>query len=417
MKQVLQYRTFAELVDAVRVDLRTLSLEGLIDEAELIKIALRCNAELGLKIKPDRQVMLELDDHRAKLPVDFRTLNFAVAFGSVSDSAPPRPLYHSGGMHDPINRRGIYRTDLVLEGGQQLITHNLNTTDVLVQVRYGHDLLGVDAEPAGANQVRLTSNAAGLAVQVLILSGEDSVQHTVYRTDLLLTEGYVYVDHNLHSRDLLVQLRIGDDILGLEFETVTDDKIRFTSDAAGLYAELLIISLDEPASVPAVTPPVLTLELDTGHCRVQTAALTRRYACPQRVDIIAKPRRADLCYMPPQGCRPEAWLDQNFIVSTIARGPLYVSYQGALEDDEGNLLVADHEFFNDYYEYALKQRILENLILNGEPETQKLQLIELRYRAARNQALSYKNTPDFATLRQVWLANRIAHHRKYYSII
>ena len=59
-----------------------------------------------------------------------------------------------------------------------------------------------------------------------------------------------------------------------------------------------------------------------------------------------------------------------------------------MEDDEGNLLVPDHDRINEYYEYALKSRILENLYLNGEDVSQKMRLVEQRLREDRNIALT-----------------------------
>ena len=86
------------------------------------------------------------------------------------------------------------------------------------------------------------------------------------------------------------------------------------------------------------------------------------------------------------------------------------------EDDEGNLLVLDHPVINEYYEYAMKQRILENLYINGEDVSQKMQLIEQRLKAARNNALSIVNTPDFAEMYKVWQMNRKAQYNKYYDM-
>jgi hypothetical protein len=37
-----------------------------------------------------------------------------------------------------------------------------------------------------------------------------------------------------------------------------------------------------------------------------------------------------------------------------------------MENEEGDLLVLDHPYCNEYYEYALKQRILENMLFDGE---------------------------------------------------
>ena len=113
----------------------------------------------------------------------------------------------------------------------------------------------------------------------------------------------------------------------------------------------------------------------------------------------------------------EGWLKNGFLFTTFKTGKVYLNYQGELEDDEGNLLIPDHDVINEYYEYALKQRIVENLIMNDEEvNPNKLQLIEQRYRAARNYALTVVNTPNFSELKQLYQANRNAMYSKYYDM-
>ena len=71
---------------------------------------------------------------------------------------------------------------------------------------------------------------------------------------------------------------------------------------------------------------------------------------------------------------------------------------------------------NEYYEYAMKQRILENLYMNGEEVSQKINLIEGKLRAARNNALGIVNMPDFAEMKALWEMNRKAQYNKYYDM-
>jgi hypothetical protein len=71
---------------------------------------------------------------------------------------------------------------------------------------------------------------------------------------------------------------------------------------------------------------------------------------------------------------------------------------------------------NEYYEYAVKQRILENLYMNGEDVAQKMQLIEQRLKAARNNALGIVNMPNFAEMKNLWMMNRRAQYQKYYDM-
>jgi hypothetical protein len=110
----------------------------------------------------------------------------------------------------------------------------------------------------------------------------------------------------------------------------------------------------------------------------------------------------------------QGWIKGGFLFTTFETGKVYLNYQGQLEDENGALLVPDHDMLNEYYEYAFKSRILENLFMNGEDVSQRMQLIEQRLKAARNNALSVVNTPNFKELEQMWQANRKAMYGKYY---
>jgi hypothetical protein len=112
----------------------------------------------------------------------------------------------------------------------------------------------------------------------------------------------------------------------------------------------------------------------------------------------------------------QGWIKDGYLYTTLNTCKVYLNYQGELEDDNGNLLVPDHALLNEYYEYALKQRILENLYMNGEEVSNRIQLIEGRYRTARNQALSLVNTPNFEEMKKLWWANRRAQYGKYYDM-
>ena len=104
------------------------------------------------------------------------------------------------------------------------------------------------------------------------------------------------------------------------------------------------------------------------------------------------------------------------MLTNFKSGKVFLNYQATLEDERGNLLVLDHPYCNEYYEYALKSRILESMIFAGENVTQQLQLIEARLKAARNNALSFVNTPDFEELRKIWEINRKAQYSNYYDM-
>ena len=54
--------------------------------------------------------------------------------------------------------------------------------------------------------------------------------------------------------------------------------------------------------------------------------------------------------------------------------------------------------------------------MNGEDVAQIIQLVEQRLRAARNNALTVTNTPDFAEMKKLWETNRKAMYGKYYNM-
>lgn len=111
-----------------------------------------------------------------------------------------------------------------------------------------------------------------------------------------------------------------------------------------------------------------------------------------------------------------AEIKDNYILTNFETGNVYISYQGAMEDGDGNLLVLDHPYCNEYYEYALKERILENMVFAGENVGQQLGLIQQKLRASRNNALGFINTPDFEEMRKIWEVNRKAQYHNYYNM-
>jgi hypothetical protein len=96
---------------------------------------------------------------------------------------------------------------------------------------------------------------------------------------------------------------------------------------------------------------------------------------------------------------------------------LYINYESEMVDEEGNLLVIDHDGINSYYEYKIKYHILENLIVNDENVSQaKLQLVMTQLREAKNFAHLIVKTPDFNELKQLHSVNRKAMWNRYYSM-
>ena len=76
-----KYRTFDELLESVKVDFNTYNLEGMIEPQQLIKVAIRVNYDLGLRINRTNSAVVDIENNKGQLPSDFQTLNFAAICG------------------------------------------------------------------------------------------------------------------------------------------------------------------------------------------------------------------------------------------------------------------------------------------------------------------------------------------------
>jgi len=280
-----KYRTFNQLLDDVSIDFASYALEGMIEPAQLIKVATRVNYDLGLKIHRTKQVVLDIEHNKARLPHDFAYLNYAFICGE-------------------------YVVETKMPSGTHVET---------VDVNYVPDpgMTGPCEDPK-CNDVCILTACGG------------------------------------NSEYKLVQ-KVG-----------TSQYRSYTA-----FAPLTITTVNDAT-----------------------------------------------CDCPNINTRSEhlAEIKDGFIKTNFASGKVYINFQGAMEDNEGNLLVLDHPYCNEYYEYAIKQRILENMMFAGENVANQMGLIEQRLRAARNNALSFMNTPDFAEMKKMWEVNRKAQYHNYYNM-
>lgn len=287
MNTEIKYRTFDELLGEVATDFAIYNNEGLIEPAQLIKIAQRVNYDLGLRIHGTKEKILEIENKKVKLPDDFYVLNYAyltstykVTYKTPSGRETENVVKGMGPTpyEDPCPKCYKYPIDCCCE------------------VTYTQEC----------------QNGESIYVQVV---------------EKRKTETRIYESF---------------------------DRVRIATDGGKCDA------LNDSDKV--------------------------------------------------------GYIKNGFMYTNISTGKLFISYQGALEDDEGNLLVVDHPMINEYYEYAIKQRLLENLFMNGEDVQAKMQLLEPRLRAARNYALTIVNTPDFAEMKKNWELNRKAMYSRYYNM-
>lgn len=357
----VQYRNFDELLDSIKIDLRHFDLEGMIDPQQLIKVAIRINYELGLKVNPSRSKAIEVHKGKAKLPNDFHVLNFALVCDGHNTHDTPHP------DHTKTYTEGL------LEGatmGQQSAFYAL---------------------------------------------GNIVHQQTLTRT---LSPGVNNINHNMNSQNLIVQV-IGPDneILSFRILTPTTSLLQIVSEATQDVVDCKIIIMASRPVFSGVSSADLVQDPGGKHVVTYNTPGKRhvyKTLIPLSIEK-SKSVSAD-CLNLNRHAWHKATIKNGFLVTNFDEGVVYINYQSLMEDDEGNLLVMDHPLVNEFYEYALKQRIYENLYMSGENVANFMQLVEQRLRAARNNALSFINTPDFRELKQVWEMNRKAQYANYYNM-
>jgi hypothetical protein len=286
MNTEIKYKTFDQLLDEVTIDFTMYNNEGMIEPGQLIKVAQRVNYDLGLRIHKTKEVILDVEKRKAKLPDDFYVVNYAMLIGRYTVTTP------------------------AIQGDQR---ESIHATAICRKCHGNSNECGCD-------------DIYSVAVDVY---GDES--------------GSLVLVQKINS------------------ETRVYDHFERISLGGGKYLQNDELHNDHPS--------------------------------PNNGEI-----------------------KNGFIYTNLEQGQVYLSYEGALEDDEGNLLVLDHPMINEYYEYAMKQRILENLYMNGEDVSQKINLIEGKLRAARNNALGIVNMPDFAEMKALWQMNRRAQYQKYYDM-
>lgn len=283
MNTEIKYITFDEVLNSVRLDLRSLEGEGMIEAAQLIKVVQRIHSDLGLKLHQIREDIVEICNGKGKLPNNFYVLKHAALVGHFTVTNP----------YLPTGRR----TENVDIDCPQDATIETNATDPWFQRK-------------------VYTVCDGQCVKVVEESSPTETR-----------------------------------------EYVTFQKLRI-----------------KPSRL--VDPNCMNIQMMES-CTAQ--------------------------------------LRDGYIYTSFPHGKVYMTYLGTLEDEEGNLLLVDHPILLEYYETAIKNRILENLYYSNEDVAQKLGYSEKKLNDARFQAKTFINTPDFRQIQEVVESNRKQKYNQYYS--
>jgi len=107
-------------------------------------------------------------------------------------------------------------------------------------------------------------------------------------------------------------------------------------------------------------------------------------------------------------------IEDDHATFSFREGKVYINYLADMVDQDNNVIILDHPSVNDYYEYAVKRKFFENMYLNKEGDFQNaLQLMEVKYKEARNLAINFVNTPEYGDLQKMYIDNRNRFYKKY----
>lgn len=367
----LRYRPMDQLIDSVRLDMMSFQSAGDIDTSFLIKKVQQINYELGIRIRMQKETMLEVDNHRAKLPADFhqslltlichnyRHISTAPWNGNVLLEQPPVSvppsncpcwtITYTGNVQTTYTDCNNVRQNLVLTGQTSGTTWIPVTTTLCA------------AEIDNPGNMTVSTNS-------FCFPGVNGTFSCTPPCDIC------NITHDGDCPEIVNPYPLGkcrticNDSINIKILQYCSADIRCYEQFERLYIE------------PHTTPTAFNQE--------------NRYITARNYGSISN----GFLYVPGIECTK-----------------VYLWYLGDLEDEEGNLLVLDHPLINSYYSWSLKLSLLENLWMNGEDLLQKVKYAHEQVESYRQRAHSIANMPDFRqcigtiqTLKRNW--NRQFYH-------
>ena len=378
----LSYRTFSELLDGVRIDLQSYQSHGDIDEASLIKVATRINYELGLRIYQPKETMLEVRNGRAALPADYHQMLLALSCYNYTHV-----------QNAPWN--GNVKLEQVCSTGNSDVLPDKNCPCWTV-VSLGYQTTYIDCVTGIKTPIYFPPGTSNLcAVSIDAIEG-----HGAGIT--VSSSSFCYPGTNgVLSCSPPNTCNICD---------ITHE---------GPCPEIVVnpYPLGQCRTICAGTGQQATIKI-LNYCSTQVFC----YETFERLYIVPNIQADGFSSIAVRGgSYPEntGSINGRFLETHSANcSRVYIQYLGGMEDETGQLLVLDHPVINSYYSYALKQRILENLYLNGaEDVLQRMKYAEEQKIKYHERAMQIANTPNFRDVRNTNMVFKNNNDRPYWHTI
>lgn len=364
----IRYRTLDEVIASASIDLSSWYTEGVIETAELIGIIQEINWELGIQIQETKETVLDIGDGRTKLPNNFDFLNFGFICSRYTQTytqqsltqyevpygIPPSPNYTTC---------PCWRVE--------------NPTDNVVSVKY----------------TDCNGQIQGLVIQPITTINVCALEVPNPNFQLI----------------------------------ISTDKFCFASDLGTFSCEPppncgCSTPLPNDCTIPNYDPwnqnKVYTICDDTIGIRIYQPCETQVVEYSFQQPLYLQPSRAASAFCSNKNmrtCAVNGFLRDGYIATpNLNCGTIYINYQSLLEDEDGNLLAIDHPKLNQYYNYAVKERILENLYMNGEPDIERrLQLAQQKKQQYKGEAMVLAYMPDFKVMCNTFTRLRQIENEKH----
>lgn len=364
----LQYRTFDELLGEVQTDFTSFDSDNTIESAELIKIAIKCNKQLGLKINKTKQTILDISHGKAKLPADFDQMNIALLCNQYSIVTPSV----SNGIQSHTVMTS--RTDRNTTACPCWTVTCTQETQVPVTLCDG-SASSVQTFPAGESSICATNIDISNATPGTITLSSGSFCHYDPISASYVCGGPSCGTCNQNPCSCVNP------------QPWTQDRVyTLCNDTIGVQV--------------------------IQECQYET----RCYVNFEKLYMEPAKEATSFCINSQfRNCGNTGYISGNFIyLNNNSFCKLYICYEGQMENDQGELLVLDHPVINEFYEYSLKERILENLYINGEPDLERrLNLVQQKRKAARIEAMSIVNMPDYREIVNGFANRRLDIYNRY----
>jgi hypothetical protein len=109
-------------------------------------------------------------------------------------------------------------------------------------------------------------------------------------------------------------------------------------------------------------------------------------------------------------------LEEEKFKFNFQKGSVYLSYIGKLLSNDGEIQLPFHPKLNPYYEYAIKEKILEDILLNSEADVvNKLRYINEKKREAYAIAWDFANTREVNEWSKIQKKRQQNYYKQWYS--